>query len=171
MAIQKYPLAQVLEIKNRRVEKQEEVVKQKKEELEVEKRKLEECEKAREKVKKHYDAKLQQLRDELDHGTTTDVIQQMKAYLKEVQERLKVEDKKVRAQQDQVKLAETAVEEALEELRKKRLEVDKLKTHRVDWQKEMLKEQEVVEAREQDDMGTIIFSRQYREKGIPRSSS
>ena len=72
--------------------------------------------------------------------------------------------KKVKEQEEQVKLAEKEVEAALEELRKKRLEVDKLKTHRVDWNKEMRKEQEIIDGREQDEMGTIIFSKHQRER-------
>lgn len=164
MAAPKYPLAQVVEIKKRRVEKQEEVVKQKREALAAEERKLAEREKERAKVKSHYDDKLKQMRDELDHETNTDKIKQMKYYLKEVQEKLKIEDKKVKEQQEQVKLAEKEVEVALEELRKKRLEVDKLKTHQIDWEKEMRKEQEVIDGREQDEMGTIIFSKHQRER-------
>ncbi|MCB1113058.1 MAG: type III secretion T3S chaperone [Chlamydiales bacterium] len=158
-----YPLIQVLDVKKRRVEKQEKVVQEKREALEAEERKLEERIQERNKVQEHYDAKLQQLRDELDEGTTTDKIQQMKAYLKVVQERLKVEEKKVEEQREQVKIAEQDLELAIEELRRRRQDVDKLLTHQRDWEKEMKKEQEVIEGREQDEMGTIIFSKIKRE--------
>ena len=164
MTQRKYPLAQVVEIKKRRVEQQEEVVRQKKETLEQENRKLIERKKERQKVKDHYDEKLKQLRAELDGETTTDKIKMMKNYLKEVQERLKVEDKKVKEQEDQVKLAEKEVELAIEELRRKRIDVDKLHTHKKDWEVEVRKEEEIINAREEDEMGTIIFSKHTREK-------
>ncbi|MCE5319281.1 MAG: hypothetical protein LLG04_18195 [Parachlamydia sp.] len=40
--------------------------------------------------------------------------------------------------------------------------MDKLQTHRKDWEKEMRKEEEIIEGREQDELGTIIFSARQR---------
>ena len=97
-----YPLKQVLEVKIKRVEDQEKVVIEKKRLLVLEQDKLKQREAEREKVKKHHDAKLKQLRDTLDQGTTSDKIQQMKAYIKVVKENLKLEDKKVKEQKEQV---------------------------------------------------------------------
>lgn len=159
-----YPLNQVLDIKNRRVEEAEKVVKEKKILLEKEEQKLEQCKAERDKVLNHQKDKLKQLRDELDHGTTSPKIQQMKAYLKVVQEKLKVEEKKVNDQKEQVKAAEKQVEDAKKELAQKKLEVDKLLAHRKDWEKEMRKELEVIEGRELDEIGTIIFSTQGRRR-------
>jgi len=152
-----YPLMQVLEIKKRRVEDAEKVVKQKKEELEEEKRKLKEAEAARDKVLQHKQEKLDQLRDELDHGTTSDKIEQMKNYLEVVEDRVKTEEKKVANQKEQVKVAEDNLEAARQELFRKRQEVEKLETHRKDWEKEMRLELALIEQRELDEIGNITY--------------
>lgn len=159
-----YPLGQVLEIKHKRVEEAEKVVKEKLETLEREKEKLAQREAERDKVKGHLKDKLTQLRDTLDHGTTSPKIQQMKVYLKVVQERLAVEEKKVKDQQDQVDLAQKNLDLAKEELKRKRQEVDKLLTHRKDWEKGMRKEMEIVEGREQDELGTITYTIHKRQR-------
>lgn len=152
-----YPLKQVLEIKIRRVEDQEKVVQEKRETLAKEQEKLKQREAERDKVLNHYNDKLNQMRAEMDAGTTSPKIQQMKAYIKVVKERLKAEEKKVKDQKDQVQLAEKNLQQALDDLKAKRLEVDKLKSHRVDWEKAMRKELEVIEGREQDELGNTIF--------------
>lgn len=157
-----YPLKQVLEVKQRRAEDAEKVVKEKQLALNKELEKLAEREAERDKVKSHRKDKLQQLRDEMDHGTTTTKIQQMKVYLKLVDEKLKVEEKKVKDQQEQVKVAENNLEQAKIELQRKRQEVDKLLMHKKDWEKEKRKELEVIESREQDELGSIIHTMHQR---------
>ncbi|CDR32945.1 type III secretion T3S chaperone [Criblamydia sequanensis] len=158
-----YPLIQVVEVKKRRVENQEKVVKLKQDALDQELKRLKEREAERDKVLNHYNDKLEQLRAEFDHGTTSEKIIQMKVYLKEVKERLKVEEKKVKEQKEQVEVARKDLEQAQKELKKRRLDVDKLNTHREDWEKEMMKEIEIKEAVELDEMGTVIFLKQMRE--------
>ena len=153
-----YPLLQVLEVKRRRVEDQEKVVQEKRLALEQEQQKLKEREAERDKVKQHAAVKLKQLRDELDHGTTTPTVMQMKAYLKVAQEKVKVEEKKVKEQRDQVEIAEKALVEARELLSMRRLEVDKLVTHQEDWEMEMRKERDIAEGREQDELGSVIHT-------------
>ena len=135
--------------------------------LEKEKKIWEQREAERDKAKAHYDAKLKQMRDELDHGTTSPKIQQMRAYLKVVKERIIAEEKKVKEQKKQVDTAEKNLEAARQELKIKRMEVDKLQTHKQDWLKEVRKEQEVIEGREQDELGSIIFTahQQRMDKG------
>lgn len=152
-----YPLKQVLEVKRKRVEDAEKVVTEKKKALEAEEEKLKAREKERDEVKKHHNDKLKQMRDEMDGGTTSPKIQQMKAYLKVVVEKLAVEEKKVADQKAQVQTAEKNLEAAKEELKRKRQEVDKLVTHQKDWEKEMLKEEEIMEGREQDELGSVMF--------------
>ena len=49
------------------------------------------------------------------------------------------------------------MDEARKELDRKRLEVDKLVTHQKDWEKEMRKELEILEEREQDELGGTMF--------------
>lgn len=157
MAKQVYPLAEVLQVKKRRVENAEQVVKDKKILLEKEEEKLRQREQEREKVKNHYNAKLFQMREEMDMGTTSPKIQQMKVYLKIVKENLVVEDKKVKDQEAQVETAKKNLELAKEDLNRKRQEVEKFETHKVDWKKEMQKEMDIMEGREMDELGTVIF--------------
>lgn len=157
-----YPLKQVLEVKKRRVEDQEKVVIEKRRLLELEQQKLKQREAEREKVKNHYDAKLKQLRDELDHGTTTDKIQQMKAYIKVVKENLKAEDKKVKEQKEQVDLADKNLKVALSELAQKRIEVDKLEMHKKDWLQGVRLELAIKEEAEFNEQGAVIYSIQKK---------
>jgi hypothetical protein len=155
-----YPLRQVLEVKQKRVEDAEKVVQEKKIALQKEEEKLVQREAERDKVKTHKNAKLMQLRETMDHETTSPKIQQMKVYLKIVDEKLMVEEKKVKDQRAQVQIAVKNLEEAQEELRKKRQEVDKLFSHRKDWEKEMRMELAIIEGREQDELGSIIYTSQ-----------
>ena len=157
-----YPLAQIIEVKQKRVEDAEKLVKEKQLALDKEKEKLAQREAERDKVKKHQQEKLQQLRDAMDHETTSPKIQQIKSYLKVVDEKLKIEEKKVKDQQGQVNIATTNLEKARENLRIKRQEVDKLLLHKKDWEKEMRKELEIIEGREQDELGSIIYISQKK---------
>ena len=152
-----YPLAEVLDVKHRRVETAELVLKEKRRLLEIEKEKLKEREVERDKVKAHRQDKLDQLRLSLDEGTTSDKIDQSKLYLEVVKERLAMEEKKVKNQQEQVELAEKNVEVAKNELKDKEKERDKIITHRKEWTKEIKKELQVIATREEDEIGTTMF--------------
>lgn len=158
-----YPLAEVVIVKKRRVEAAEKVLKEKIELLRKEQEILEQRKAERDKVVKHHDEKLAQLRHELDSTTTSPKVQQMKAYLKIVKEKVAVENKKVADQEAQVTLAEKNVEIAKEEVRRKQLEVDKLEAHRKDWEREMRKELEVIAGREQDELGSVVFNMRQRQ--------
>lgn len=159
-----YPLGQIIEIKQRRVDDAEKFVKEKQQALEKEQDILSKKEAERDKAKKHYDDKLKQMREEMDHGTTSPKIQQMKVYLKVVIERVATEEKKVKDQKQQVEIAEKNLDAAKIDLKVKRQEVDKLMFHRRDWLKEMKKEQEIIEGRELDELGSIIFTTNQRRK-------
>lgn len=159
-----YPLQDVLLVKYRRVEQAEKVVKEKMELLRLEEEKLKKREEERNKVRNHRIEKLQQLRDTLDHGTTSPKIQQMKAYLKVVDEKLIVEEKKVADQKEQVKIAEKNLEAARLELKRKRLEVDKLEQHREEWVLDMRKELDIIEGREMDELGQLIYELNKRKE-------
>lgn len=151
-----YPLEQVLQVKQKRVEEAEKVVKEKQQILEKEQKILKEREAARDKVKAHRQDKLTQLRATMDEGTTSPKIQQMKAYLKIVEENFQIEEKKVKEQQEKVKTAEKHLEEARNDLKRKRQEVDKLVLHKTDWTKEKRRENEIQEGRDQDELGSMI---------------
>ncbi len=159
-----YPLKQVIEVKQRRVEEAEKVVKAKQLALETEEKKLQERKRERDNVKDHKQDKLRQLRETLDQGTTSPKIQQMKVYLKIVDEKLKVEEKKVKDQEQQVEIAKKNLEQAKQELRLKRQEADKLVMHQKDWLKEKRREREILEGREQDELGTIIHAIHHRKE-------
>jgi putative cell wall-binding protein len=159
-----YPLKQIIEVKQKRVEDAEKVVKEKQLALEKEQKKLAEREAERDKVKVHKKEKLQQLRDTMDKGTTSPKIQQMKVYLKIVDEKLKVEEKKVKDQKEQVSIAEKNLAQAKLDLQHRRLELDKILVHQKDWEKEKHKELELIEGREQDELGSIIYSLHQRKQ-------
>lgn len=159
-----YPLEQILDIKKRRVENAELVVKEKRIKLEQEQEKLKKCEEERDKVKQHYQEKLDQLRHELEHSTTSPKVQQMKVYLKVVQEKLKVEERKVKEQEVKVENARKELDAAKKELRQRQLEVEKMETHRIDWAKGVRKEQEIIEGRIQDELGDVIFTLNQRKE-------
>lgn len=163
MTIPEYPLEKVMDIKKKRVDEAEKVVAAKKRELEAEREKLRKCEEERDKVVQHKIDKLNQLRDELDRGTTTDKIQQMKNYLKVVEERILVEEKKVQEQEEQVNIAKRNLEIAQEELKMRRQEVDKLQNHKKDWIKQMKRELELAEEREMDEIGQVLYLRNMRD--------
>lgn len=160
-----YPLAQVVEIKKRRIEEAEKNVKDKQKALELEQEKLKEREAERDKVKQHYQDKVQQLRDELDGGTNSDKIDQIKKYMKVVQERLAGEEKKVKDQMGQVDLAEKNLSVAKEQLKAREKELDKIMMHKKEWTREALKELQILETREEDEIGSTMFlSRMVQEK-------
>jgi flagellar biosynthesis chaperone FliJ len=160
-----YPLHEVLDVKHRRVDQAENVVKEKKRLLEVEKEKLKQREAERDKVKQHYRDKVDQLRKELDGGTTSDKIDQCKLYLKVVLERLAIEEKKVKDQQNQVELAEKNLEAAKIQLKEREKERDKILTHKKEWTKETIKELQILETRAEDDIGSTMFlTRMVRRK-------
>lgn len=160
-----YPLKEVLDVKKRRVEDAEAVVKEKISALEKENEKLAQREKERNQVKQHHTDKMRQLRQILDEGTTSPKIQQMKAYLKVVIEKLKVEEKKVADQKIQVETAQKNLDAAKLILKQKRLEVDKMLTHKKDWEKEIQKEAELHEVKEQDELGSINYAVNQHKRG------
>lgn len=164
-----YPLEQVLDIKKRRVQDAEKKLKEALEALEREKEILKQKEKARDKVLKHRNDKLMQLREEMDlveQTTTSQKIQQMKDYLKVVDKKLEEEEKKVQEQGKKVEAAEEQVELARKELKQRRLEVDKLNNHKKDWLKMMHEELKLQEDRELDEIGNIMYQMHQREKPL-----
>lgn len=137
MDLPKYPLEQLATIKQKKLEEAERELNEKKEALNKEKEKLKKVEKIRDEVREHKAAKLQQLRDELDQGTTTTIIQRMKYYLKVVDEDLLVKEQKVVEQQKHVTAAKAQLEEARKVFFQRQKDVEKLKMHRQEWEQEM----------------------------------
>jgi len=160
----KYPLEQLAFIKKKKLDEAERILRDKREELLTEQKKLTKVEKARDEVKKHKLEKLQQLRDAMDEGERADKIEQGRHYLKLVEEKLIIEEKKVTAQKEQVKKAEEAVEAARQDMLKRQKEVEKFKEHKELWRKEMLKEIEKEEAKEADEIGSSRFTLRKRKQ-------
>jgi hypothetical protein len=159
-----YPLEEVLDIKKRRVEDAEALVKEKIKAVEVEKEKLKKREEEKEVVVKHLSEKVNQLRHEYDTGTTSRKIDQVRVYIKVVQERLKIEEKKVKDQQQQVEVAEKNLELAKTQLKQRQQEQDKIETHKLEWKKEVQKELVLLQTREEDEIGSTMFLSKYMQK-------
>nr|6WA9_L Chain L, CdsO [Chlamydia pneumoniae]6WA9_M Chain M, CdsO [Chlamydia pneumoniae]6WA9_N Chain N, CdsO [Chlamydia pneumoniae]6WA9_O Chain O, CdsO [Chlamydia pneumoniae]6WA9_P Chain P, CdsO [Chlamydia pneumoniae]6WA9_Q Chain Q, CdsO [Chlamydia pneumoniae]6WA9_R Chain R, CdsO [Chlamydia pneumoniae]6WA9_S Chain S, CdsO [Chlamydia pneumoniae]6WA9_T Chain T, CdsO [Chlamydia pneumoniae] len=87
-------------------------MKEKRRLLEIEQEKLREKEAERDKVKNHYMQKIQQLRDLLDEGTTSDAVLQIKSYIKVVAVQLSEEEEKVNKQKEVVLAASKELEKA-----------------------------------------------------------
>ena len=163
--ILKYPLEEIAQIKQKRLEEAEKLLKEKKRLLDVEMEKLKKAEEKRDLVKKHRKDKLTKFLDELNEGTTSDKISTHERYLKKVvDEELKTEEKKVADQAKVVKKAEEEVEKARKERLKKNQDVEKLKLHKKEWEKEALAEGLKVEASETDELGSTAHSMRKRSR-------
>ena len=162
-----YPLEQLALIKAKRLEESEKILQEKKNLLSKEETKLASVEKERDKVRHHKEVKLQQLRDELDSNTTTLKIQQMKFYLKDVDGKLNQQEVKVKDQKKQVDAAKQAVETARKDMLQKQQDVEKIRIHRKEWEKEKKAHLELLDSIETDELGTTIHLKQ---KKIKRSN-
>jgi len=161
-----YPLEQLMVIKKNRFDQAVKILEQKKEILEKAYEKLYDYTQDRNKVLEHKQAKLAQLRQTLDEGTTTDKIQQMKAYLKIVDAKLAEKEKKVVEQQKQVDLAQKQVDLATDELFQRKKDLEKLEMHKLEWEKELKYWTEQKEAVEHDEQGSAAHSLRKREAEI-----
>lgn len=169
-----YPLEQLMTIKKNRFDQAVKVLEEKKAILEKAYDKLFEVTKERDSVLQHRTAKLQQLRNALDEGTTTDKIQQMKVYLKTVDEKLKEKEKKVVTQQAQVDQAQKQVDLATEELFQRKKDLEKLEMHKAEWLKEVryfVERKEEVEHDEQGSATHLIRKRDAKKRKKDENSS
>jgi flagellar biosynthesis chaperone FliJ len=159
-----YPLEQLAIIKQKKLEEAERILQEKKRALAKEEEKLRALEKERDEVKHHREAKLTQLRAKLDEGTTTDKIQQMKTYLKIVDEKLKQKEDRVKQQQKQVESARAEVEVARKNLFSRQKDIEKLAIHRKEWDKERKLQLEHQEGLEGDEIGSAMHILRKRAK-------
>ena len=100
----------------------------------------------------------------MDEGSPADKIVEMRQYLKIVDEKLQMKEKKVQDQHKQVHAAEQQVEIARVDLIKKQQDLEKMHTHRKEWEKEMKAEEVREEGIETDEMGSVLHARQKRSK-------
>jgi len=161
----KYPLEQIVTIKKKRLEEAERMLKEKKQKLEEEEERYKSFEKKRNEVKKHKNEKLRKHLEELQEGTTSRDIEIHQRYIqKVVEEELKAAEKKVYDQKKVVKQAEEEVEIARKDRLKKNQDVEKLKLHRKEWEKEVKLEEIRDEALETEELGINIHSRKRHTK-------
>lgn len=161
----KYPLEQLLTVKKNRLEQAIKILNEKKAILEKENNKLKELEKDRDKTLLHKQDKLKQLREELDQATTTQKIQQMKYYLKQVDEELKKKQDLVDKQKKVVLEAEKQVQLAKEDFNQKQRDLEKLTHHKKEWKSEQAHLEEKKVILEQDELGASTHEMKKREKG------
>jgi hypothetical protein len=157
MKLPKYPLEQLMLIKERRLEESEKRLKEKKQILEKELQKLKTLEAEAQLVHDHKQEKIKQLDKEMDQGTDSLQLDIAYKYLKIVQEQLVQKKKKVLEQDKVVKTAEQQVEAARIEMIKKQREVEKLTIHKDEWKKEVMKEIEYKETLNSDEIGSAKY--------------
>ena len=155
-----YPLHQVAEIKQKRLEEAERILKEKKEALKAEEKRLEEAIQKRDRVKQTRDQKIQTFLEEAAQGISSEEVTRHKRYLKEVIDiELQQENSNVQKRQEVVKQAKKEVEIAQKEYYRKHIEVEKLQLHKAEWTKEQKLEATKKENLEQDEIGTQIHTR------------
>ncbi len=161
-----YPLEQLIKIKKNRFDQAVKILEEKKALLDKEKAKLYDATKQRDEVLSHKKAKLEQLRNKLDEGTTTDKIQQMKAYLKVVDGNLAEKEKKVQEQQKAVDTAQKQVDLATEQVFQRKKDLEKLEMHKAEWNKDKLYEASKKEASQQDEQSSSTYAIRKKEEAL-----
>lgn len=158
----KYPLEQLVLIKKNRFDQAVKILEEKKELLAKAHEALHKVAMERDKVLQHKQDKLTQLRDALDTGTTSDKVQQMKVYLKIVDERLVAAERKVTDAKGKVDLAQKQVDAATQEVFLRKKDVEKLDMHKVEWEKEAKYFVVQKEASEHDEQGSSTYTTRKR---------
>lgn len=165
MKKKKYPLSQIVEIKKRRLEDAEIILKMKRSALEAaekdlkeKRKKLNETQKLKlETIEKHF--------KKISEGTTSDVLKRHETYMKEVIEVKITEEKKaVDEQKKVVKEAERELEAARIDRLKKNQELEKIYMHKKEWTKEIQKEMVSEEAALGDELGTSMHARKSKKR-------
>lgn len=159
-----YPLEQLMTIKKNRFDQAVKLLEEKKLLLEKAYGVLSDATQERDEIKRHKTDKLTQLREALDAGTSTDKIQQMKVYLKTVEERLFEKEKKVTDAQKKVDQAQNQVDLATQELFQRKKDLEKLEMHKEDWEKEVRYWTERKDSAEQDEQGSATYTQRKREE-------
>lgn len=163
----KYPLEQLVEIKQKRVDDAEKLLMEKKELLKIEEEKLKKCQEKVRKTQAHYDEKLDDFYDSFEgDGTTSAKVNRLKDHLKATLEKLAEEKKAAEKQKGVRDEAQEAVNEAKAILDQRRIDLQKITEHKTAWIKEDQKELKRLDAVEHDELGSAIHSqRQKNRKG------
>jgi hypothetical protein len=164
MKLPKYPLEQLLLIKERRLEEAEKRLKEKKLILAKELEKLKKLEQEAQLTHDHMQDKVKQLDEEMNQGTYSHKIDTAHKYIKVVEDQLKQKKKKVTDQDKVVQTASQQVEIARKDLLKTQQDVEKLKIHKTEWKQGVMKELDYKEALEGDEIGSAKHLSLKREK-------
>ena len=159
-----YPLEQLLEIKEKRVEDAERILNEKKEALQKEEDKLKQCLEKEKEAQQEYDDQLDTFYEDFEGGTKSHKIQQRKEHLKSLLEGVKVAKEKTIKQREVRDAAEVEKDEAKAILDQRRVDLDKIEEHKQVWVKADLEEKERLHIIEHDELGAMIHSRKNREK-------
>ena len=157
-----YPLQQLVLIKKNRFDQAIKILEEKREWLAKAHEAFHKVALERDTILLHKQNKLTQLRAALDEGTTSDKVQQMKVYLKIVDEKRVAAEKKVLDAQAKVDLAQKQVDIATQEVFQRKKDVEKLEMHKVEWEKEMRYVVQQKEASEQDEQGSSTHTTRKR---------
>jgi hypothetical protein len=161
----KYPLEQIAEIKKRRLEEAEKILREKRELVDKEEKVLIEKKKAlvetqkvkNEIIKKHY--------KEIEEGTTSDILERHDLYMKEViNVKIAEEKKNVDDQKKVVIEAKKELELARENRLQKNQDLEKIHLHKKEWLKGARKQMALDEAIVSDELGTGMHTRNKRKK-------
>jgi hypothetical protein len=163
MKKRKYPLAQIEEIKKRRLEDAEKILREKRTELDVAEKDLDEKRKALNATQAVKLEMIEKYYEDIKKGTTSILMERHDSYIREVMNvKLAEEKKKVDDQKKVVKQAVLALEKAREERLKKNQELEKIHIHKKEWTKDMKKEMDLEEAGVSDELGTSMHARNMK---------
>jgi hypothetical protein len=160
----KYPLEQLLKIKNKRFEQALKLMEEKRDILVKEEKQLKKLEEQRDKVKTHKKDKLKQLTESLDEGTTSDKIEQMEKYLEVVNENLLEKQNKVTKQEETVVEAKKELEEAKKIMFDRQKDIEKMQMHKKQWLEEVKFWETQQEALLQDELGSVRHMSQKKQR-------
>ena len=162
-----YPLQQIADIKKRRLEEAEKVLREKRQALDAAEKDLKEKREALSATQKLKLDLIEKHYKEIEKGTTSDVMERHDRYLKEVVDvKLEEEKKAVEEQKKVVKEARIALEKAREERLQKNQELEKIHIHKKEWTKEAKKEMEIEEANVADELGTSMHARKMKKREL-----
>ena len=159
-SIGNYPLHNLLQVKQHRLQSAERNLAQANRLLEEQKHTLTELEREKLRIEEHRLTHLEELRNKLDSGTTTHVIEQLKSYLDVVVEQLSDKQLAVDRQKQKVEQALERVRFAERRLAMQQKEMEKMNTHQHIWKKAANEQLLAEEALEHDELGNSQHIRQ-----------
>jgi flagellar export protein FliJ len=163
MKLPPYRLQPVLDKRQRAKEDAEKALGAAQKALEAEMQKEAECVEAIEKIKRtKEEAKAEMNKKMLEGQMGVSDIQQHKNYLKSLDFEIQQARERLEQQREQVKRAEQAVAQKREALMEATKEFQAIEKHRENWVAQIKKEREEAEAKEQEEIGNVLFLQRQR---------